>query len=243
MQYTLEIAAFNVQSALAAASAGADRIEICDNMEEGGTTPSYGTIKLLNAKLSIPVFAMLRVRGGDFCYTKEEFEVMKMDLQLFKQLGCDGIVLGFLNADGSVDKKRTSAFVEFAYPMEVTFHRAFDRAARANEALEDIINCGCQRVLTSGQMPEAGDGLPLLKQLMVQAGERIIIMPGCGIRSNNIGDIAGATGAKELHSSARLMQPTIMKFINPDMQEQLNHPMVNTKEIKAMKQVLKNIAT
>ena len=241
MPYTLEIAAFNLQSALAAAAAGADRIEICDNMEEGGTTPSYGTIKLLKQQLSIPVFAMLRVRGGDFCYTAQEFEAMKLDLGLLKQLGCDGIVLGFLLANGQVDKERTSAFVEYAYPMEVTFHRAFDRAAEPKKALEDIIDCGCQRVLTSGQMPEAGDGLPLLTQLVEQAANRIIILPGCGIRANNIAHIAKTTGATELHSSARMLQQTTMQFINPNMQEQLQHPGVDVAEIAVMKQALQSL--
>ena len=241
MNYTLEIAVFNYQSALNAANAGADRIEVCDNMHEGGTTPSYGTIKQLKRQLSIPVFAMVRARGGDFLYNESEFEVMQKDLELFKKLGCDGVVFGFLNADGTVDKIRTSRFVELAYPMEVTFHRAFDRAVDPFMAMENIIDCGCQRILTSGQKPVVDDGLSLLKELVEKAGERIIILPGSGVRSGNIKELALQTGAVELHSSARIMEPSKMQFTNELMQETLDVVNVNVEEIRKMKEELGNI--
>jgi copper homeostasis protein len=238
MTYTLEIATFNVQSALLAAKAGADRIEICDNMHEGGTTPSYGTIRLLKEKVSIPIFAMIRARGGDFCYKNEEFEVMKRDLELFKSLGCEGVVLGFLNLDGTVNKEQTRRFVDLAYPLEVTFHRAFDRAKDFLASLEDIIDCGCQRILTSGQMPIATNAMPLLKQLVEQAADRIVIMPGSGVRSGNIKSLAEHTGAVELHSSARLMQPSPMQYINGQMEETLEQVIVDVEEIAKMKKEL-----
>ncbi len=242
MKYTLEIATFNFQSGLLAAQAGADRIEVCDNMAEGGTSPSYGTIKLLKEHISIPVFAMIRARGGDFLYNEVEFAAMLKDLQLYKELGCEGIVFGFLNSDGTINKKMTRRFVEAAYPMEVTFHRAFDRSVDPLQALEDIIECGCQRILTSGQKPFAQDGIGLLKQLVDQAGERIIILPGCGVLSNNIKLLAEQTGAVELHSSAKILNPSSMKFINPLMNEILDTVSVDVEDIKKMKNELGKLA-
>lgn len=242
MKYTLEIATFNFQSGLLAAQAGADRIEVCDNMAEGGTSPSYGTIKLLKEHISIPVFAMVRARGGDFLYNEIEFEAMLKDLQLFKELGCEGVVFGFLNKDGTVNKKMTSRFVEAAYPMEVTFHRAFDRSIDPMQALEDIIECGCQRILTSGQRPVAFEGITLLKQLVEQANDRIIILPGCGVLSNNIKHLAEQTGAVELHSSAKILNTSPMQFINSLMNETLDTISVNVEEIKKMKVELEKLA-
>jgi copper homeostasis protein len=186
----LEIAVFNIESALLAVSAGADRLELCENPGEGGTTPSYGTLKIVREKVNIPVFPIIRVRGGDFLYSDDEYAVMKKDIELCKQLGFEGVVIGLLHADGSVDAERTKELVDIAYPMEVTFHRAFDRAADPLAAMETIINCGCHRILTSGQVPNAGDGKELIKQLIEQANDRIIIMPGSGVRSSNIKEIA-----------------------------------------------------
>jgi copper homeostasis protein len=184
-----------------------DRLELCENPQEGGTTPSYGTFKIVKEKISIPVFPIIRVRGGDFLYSDDEFAVMKKDVELCKQLGFEGVVIGLLHADGSVDAERTKELAELAYPMEVTFHRAFDRAADPLAAMETIITCGCHRILTSGQVPNAGDGKELIKQLIEQADDRIIIMPGSGVRSSNIKEIADYTGAVELHSSARKIMP------------------------------------
>ncbi len=234
----LEIAVFNIQSAIMAAEAGASRLELCENPAEGGTTPSYGTLKTVREKISIPVFPIIRPRGGDFLYGDEEFEVMKKDILLCKQLGFEGAVIGLLNSDGTVDKKRTTTLVELAYPLEITFHRAFDRAINPLQALEDIITCGCQRILTSGQTPSAYNGKKLIKQLIEQADERIIIMPGSGVRSNNIAALAAYTGATELHSSARKILASKMQFIQSTMEEKLENIIVDVEEIKMMKKEL-----
>lgn len=234
----LEIAVFNIQSAMLAANARADRIELCENAADGGTTPSYGTLKIIKEKISIPVFPIIRSRGGDFFYNNDEFAVMCKDVVLCKQLGFDGIVTGLLNIDASVDIARTKYLVDLAYPMEVTFHRAFDRTKDAVKSLEDIINCGCQRILTSGQMPVAVDGKNLIKQLIEMADERIIIMPGSGVRSTNIKNIAGYTGATELHSSARININSTMQFTNAAMQESMQNISVDVDEIKKMKSEL-----
>ncbi|WP_026770159.1 copper homeostasis protein CutC [Asinibacterium sp. OR53] len=230
----LEIAVFNIQSALLAATAGAHRLELCENPYDGGTTPSYGTLKTVREKISIPVFPIIRPRGGDFLYNDAEYEVICKDVQLCKELGFDGVVIGLLHADGSIDKEWTKKLVDLAYPMEVTFHRAFDRAAHPLQALEDIIACGCNRILTSGQVPNAWDGRELIKQLVEKADDRIIIMPGSGVRSSNIKALADFTGAKELHSSARELTPSGMQFQTTSMQENLQNTIVDTTEIKKM---------
>lgn len=234
----LEIAVFNISSAMAAEKAGADRIELCENPYDGGTTPSYGTLKIAKEKINIPIFPIIRPRGGDFLYNEEEFAVMKKDIELCKQLHYEGVVIGLLHANGSIDIKRTKQLVELAYPMEVTFHRAFDRAINPLEAMEEIINAGCQRILTSGQTPKAWDGKELIKQLIEQAQDRIIIMPGSGIRSNNIKEMAAFTGAIEMHSSARKSVPSSMSFLQNSMHEKLENIHVDIEEIRKMKKAL-----
>jgi copper homeostasis protein len=236
--YTLEIAVFNASSALLAASAGADRIELCDNAAEGGTTPSYGTLKLVKEKLPIPAFPIIRPRGGDFLFSDDEFDIIKKDVLLVKELGYEGLVTGFLNIDGTIDTEKTKRVVDMTYPLEVTFHRAFDRAANPLQALEDIIACGCGRILTSGQVPNAFDAKELIKQLVEQADDRIIIMPGSGVRSNNIAELAKYTGVTELHSSARMLKPSGMHYVNQSMQEDLSSVGVNVDEVKRMKEAL-----
>ncbi len=234
----LEIAVFNIQSALLAAEAGADRIELCENPADGGTTASYGTLKIIKEKIFIPVFPIIRCRGGDFFYTDEEFQVMKKDVQLCKSLGFEGIVIGLLNIDGTINMKRSSQLVELAYPLEVTFHRAFDRTRDPFNALEEIIKCGCSRILTSGQMPTAFEGKELIQQLIIKADDRIIILPGSGVRSNNIGELAQFTNTTELHSSARKMNISSMLFQNKNMQEDLHIFSVDVEEIKTMKRLI-----
>src|SRR5438477_1861278 len=199
----LEIAVYNIHSSLLAAQARADRLELCENPADGGTTPSYGTLKTVKEKISIPVFPIIRARGGDFFYSDDEFIVMQKDIVLCKQLGFEGVVIGLLNKDATVDKERTKRLIELAYPLEVTFHRAFDRTKDALQSLEDIIECNCQRILTSGQVPNAFDGKDMIKKLIEQANDRVIVMPGSGVRSNNIQELVNHTGANELHSSAR----------------------------------------
>lgn len=230
----LEIAVFSVEAALAAIEAGADRIEFCENPLEGGTTPSFGSLATLISLTSKPVFPIIRPRGGDFLYTKNEFNAMRSDVLMARKLDYPGIVIGLLNQDGSIDVERTKRLVDLANPMEVTFHRAFDRCKDPFKSLEDIISTGCKRILTSGQVPNAADAQPLLKKLVGQAGDRIIIMPGSGVRSNNIKEIIESTGAKEIHSSARKMLPTQMLYFKATMQEELLSTGVDADEIKKM---------
>src|SRR6201996_6521490 len=220
MEYVLEICAFNLASALVAQEAGADRIEFCVSPEEGGTTPSAGLIRTAREQLRIALYPIIRPRGGDFLYTEEEFRIMLRDIDYCKQVGCNGVVIGMLNKDGSVDKGRCSRLVEAAYPLGVTFHRAFDWAANPFEAMEDIIQMGCERILTSGQKPTAMEGAALIDQLVRDADDRIIIMPGSGVRSANINALAEDTGASEFHTSARLKVASGMDYVNDAMKEE-----------------------
>ena len=234
----LEIAVFSLESALIAQQSGADRIELCENPADGGTTPSYGYLKKAIEKIQIPVFPIIRPRGGDFLYTDTEWDIVLQDIQLFKDLGFSGIVTGSLNRDGLVHEAQLHRAVSLAYPMEVTFHRAFDRVSDPLIALEQVIAAGCTRILTSGLQPEVISGTPLLKQLVQQAGERIIVMPGSGVRSTNLAQLRAATGAWEFHSSARLFQPSRMNSLNLAMQENLENISVDATEISRMKQIV-----
>ena len=239
MPHKLEIIGFNIESCMAAQDAGADRIELCASPGEGGTTPSYAFIKEARKKLNIDLYVMIRPRGGDFLYTNEEFEIMKNDVMACKQLGCDGIVTGILMEDGKVDKERCKELLEYAYPLEATFHRAFDRVADPYEAMEDIIDLGFERILTSGLVPKAIDGKETLSALIKKSAERIIIMPGSGVNASNIISIAKSTGAKEFHSSASYYAESNMKYHNSLMNESLQHIAVNKEEVKAMVELLK----
>lgn len=232
MTYKLEVIGFTIESCILAQSAGAHRIELCDNPGDGGTTPSHGFIKAAREKLKIDLFPIIRPRGGDFFYSDNEYEIMKTDVKLCKQLGCDGLVIGILNADGTIDKKRNATLVELAYPLGVTFHRAFDRTADAFKAMEDIIDIGCERILTSGQRPNAMDGADMIGQLIKQAGERIVIMPGSGVRSDNIMELAKKTGATEFHTSARINTESGMLYSNAAMHENLRSVSVDADEVK-----------
>ena len=237
-RWGLEVIGFNLESCIIAQQAGASRIELCDNAAEGGTTPSYGFIKAAREKLQIDLYPMIRPRGGDFLYSEEEFEMMCEDVKVCKSLLCDGIVIGMLNADGTIDKKRCSKLVELAYPMGVTFHRAFDRTRDAFEALGTLIDIGCERVLTSGLKPNVMEGKLLLKGLVEKAEERIIIMPGAGVRSSIIKELATVTGTKEFHSSARKQVESKMNYINEEMNEQLTSIIADEEEIKNILAVL-----
>lgn len=238
--WTLEVCAFSLASCLIAEQCGAQRVELCDNPAEGGTTAGYGMLKSVREKVSLQLYPIIRPRGGDFLYDENEFDIMKKDVLFCRELGCDGVVIGILNADGTIDKTRSRRLVELAYPMGVTFHRAFDRAGEPFQAMEDIIETGCERILTSGQVPNALDGSPLIKQLIERAAERIIIMPGSGIRSANIMEIVKQTGAVEFHTSARINIKSQMQFINPNMNEELNSVMTDGKELSNIITILKN---
>ncbi len=241
MKYLLEIAAFNLSSALEAAKAGADRIELCENHAEGGVTPSYGALKLAIQQILVPVFPIIRPRGGDFLYDDCEFNALLEDVTLCKTMGFPGIVTGILMPDGRIDVNRMSRIAESAYPMELTCHRAFDRTPDPFEALEDIIACGFNRVLTSGQAKEAIQGLELIKQLVAKSGDRIIILPGAGITSENIKKVAEYTGVSELHSSARKQRQSLMDYQHPLTGAGLNTIFVDVEEVRKMKTIINSI--
>ncbi len=239
MKYILEVIAFNIESCITIEKAGAHRIELCDNPGEGGTTPSAGFIKTAREKVGIDLFPIIRPRGGDFLYSDEEFEIMRRDVQLCKELHCNGVVIGLLKKDGTIDVERTSKLVEIAYPLEVTFHRAFDRVRDAAQALEDVIQTGCTRILTSGLHPTVMEGKEVLQQLVRGASGRITIMPGSGLRAANIEAIAQHTGATEFHTSARAAVGSKMEYNNPGMNENLQYMVADKKEIEACLQVLR----
>lgn len=194
-----EICIDSVEGAIAAQEGGGNRVELCANLLEGGTTPTAGTIELARKKIDIDLNVMIRPRGGDFCYSPVEFEVMKLDIQTAKQLGANGVVIGLLNEDGSIDLERTRTLADLARPLTVTVHRAFDMTRDPFRALEDLISLGIDRVLTSGQEITVLEGLDLITELVKQAGDRIIVMPGGGITDRNIGKIVKQCQPKEIH--------------------------------------------
>jgi copper homeostasis protein len=204
---SLEVCAFNIQSCIAAEKAGAVRVELCVDPLQGGTTPSYGLIQQARERLSIKVYPIIRPREGDFFYDDAEFAIMKRDIDMCKEIGCDGISIGTLTEHGEVDVEKMKRIVEWAYPMKVTFHRVFDATNDIFKALEDLIGCGCERILTAGQKASAVEATDLLTKLVAAAGDRIIVMPGGGVRSSNIKQLL-ATNAKEFHTSGR-MKPQI----------------------------------
>ncbi len=196
----LEICANSLQSAINAQQAGAHRVELCENLEQGGTTPSYGLLTLARKNLSIKINVLIRPRPGDFLYSDLEFDILKEDIKMCKQIGVDGIVCGILLANGDVDLVRTKALVELAKPMSFTFHRAFDFTNDPFKALEDVISTGADRILTSGQQPTAIQGEHLIRELVRLSNNRIIIMPGSGVNADNI-EYLLETGATEFHMS------------------------------------------
>ncbi|HEY4325317.1 MAG TPA: copper homeostasis protein CutC [Mucilaginibacter sp.] len=212
----LEVCANSVTSALAAQNGGALRVELCENLLEGGTTPSHGEILLARKLLHIKLYVLIRPRGGDFLYTDLEYDVMTADIRYCIEAGCDGIVIGILNADGTIDKKRCSELVSLAKQcgMGVTFHRAFDMCKDMDQALEDIIEMGCERILTSGGKTTAMEGSSTIANLIKKAAGRITIMPGSGINENNAADLVRFTGASELHSTAKAPVPSKMTYVN-----------------------------
>lgn len=215
MKRILEICVESVEGAIAAQEGGADRLELCANLLEGGTTPSAGSIQLARHRLHIGLQVMIRPRGGDFCYSAIEFEVMKLDIGMARNAGADGVVLGILQTDGSVDESRTRELADLARPMNVTFHRAFDMASDPYAAMETLAAIGIDRILTSGQEGSVLEGLDLISDLVRKAGNRIIIMPGGGINERNFGRIADQSGARELHVAALVDVEGPMKFRNP----------------------------
>ena len=211
--YKFENCANSVESCLEAQRAGIDRVELCAGIPEGGTTPSYGDILVARKLLATTkLHVIIRPRGGDFLYSDLEKEIMLEDVRMARRLGVDGVVFGALTAEGDVDMEFMRQLMKEAEGMSVTFHRAFDVCRDPFLALEQIIELGCNRILTSGQMPKAEEGIVLLKQLVERAGERIVIMPGCGVNAGNIARIAQMTGTKEFHFSARSKRDSGMLF-------------------------------
>ena len=213
----LEVCAFNIQSCIIAEKVGAMRAELCDNPVEGGTTPSYGAIKQTREKISIQLYPIIRPRAGGYLYDDDEFAIMKKDIELCKQVGCDGISVGVQRENGEIDIDRMRKIVEWAYPMGGTCNRVFDGVPNALQALEDLIDCGCERILTSGQKSSAPEGTKLLAELVNTANGRIIIMPGAGVRSSNIQSLIRETGATEYHTSARKVVEPKSTHQNPDV--------------------------
>ncbi|UII33698.1 copper homeostasis protein CutC [Fulvivirga ulvae] len=197
-----EIVVYSIEAALKAQEGGADRIELCDNPGEGGTTPSYGVIEVVRQHLSIDVYIMIRPRGGDFLYSSYEFHAMKRDISQCQRLSVDGVVFGMLNADGTIDKKRCKELIDKARPLKVTCHRAFDMARDPFEALEDCIEVGFDRILTSGGQSRAIEGVDLIAELRKRAAGRIIIMPGSGVNEETVAEIVSKTEVNEIHFSA-----------------------------------------
>lgn len=212
MNFKLEVCVDSVESAVNAQEAGADRVELCDNLAEGGTTPGYGAIVSVRNNLYIDINVIIRPRGGDFLYSGIEFDIMRRDIEICGENGINGIVLGILSAGGAIDTERTSKLIELATPMRVTFHRAFDMCSDPVQGLEDVIASGAARILTSGQKNSAKDGIELIRQLAIQASDRIIIMPGGGIDETNIELIASTTKTREFHLTGRKTVDSQMIF-------------------------------
>ena len=214
----VEVCANGVESCLAAQEGGADRVELCAGIPEGGTTPSYGEIQVARRVLtSTRLHVIIRPRGGDFLYSDLEVERMAADIAVCHELGVDGVVFGCLKADGTLDMDKNRYLMQCSHGMSVTLHRAFDRAADPVQALEDAIALGFDRILTSGQQPKAMQGVELLAQLHRQAAGRIILMAGSGVTEENIRDIREATGLTEFHFSAREPHPSAMQYVNPNL--------------------------
>ncbi len=241
MKNKLEICCYSIESAIISEKAGAHRIELCDNYLEGGTTPSYAAIKQAVDLLSIPVNVIIRPRGGDFLYSDIEYKVIKNDVFVTKELNANGVVVGFLNEDGSIDEPKIKEIVELAKPMEVTFHRAFDMCKDPIIALNQLIAAGVKRILTSGQKDKAIDGIGLLTKLVKKAGNAIIIMPGSGVNETNITELIEKTKATEYHSSAKSFVKSGMKYFHSNINmvsskstDEFSKIIVDAQKVKAL---------
>jgi copper homeostasis protein len=198
--YLLEIAVQTAEAALAAERGGAGRVELCADLAVGGLTPGEELMQQVREQVRLPIFSMIRPRAGDFVYSAAEFERMREDIAVARRLRMDGVVLGLLTNDRRIDVRRTRELVEHARPLPVTFHRAFDACADLLESLEDVVNTGAARILTSGAAPTAPEGVDVLANLVAQARERVVLLPGGGLNASNIADVARQTGAREFHS-------------------------------------------
>ena len=217
MNKKIEICVDSVESCTSAEKGGADRLELCGNMFEGGTTPSYGVLELAREKVNIPIYAMVRPRGGDFCYNDIEFEIMKREIKLMKELKIDGIVFGILTKEGKVDKERCGELLNLWGSSKATFHRAIDVSSDLNKACEDIISLGFERILTSGGEANVMSGIIKLKELVEKYNNKIIIMPGSGINERNIEYINDTVNANEYHMTANKTVESVMQYRNENV--------------------------
>jgi copper homeostasis protein len=241
----LEICVDSAANALIAQAAGAGRIEFCANLPEGGTTPSAAQIGEARRGLHIPLYVLIRPRGGDFLYSDLEFEIMKSDIRFCGQAGCDGAVIGMLRADGTVDAERCRELMGIAhrYGMGVTFHRAFDRSSDLFQAMETIIDLGCERILTSGGYNTAVEGAGVIRQLIEKAGGRIVIMPGAGITPGNAAALIRNTGLTEMHGTFRNRRTSGMQYRNTNFvrqEEEYSLLLPDAEKIKSVLECMNN---
>lgn len=242
---SLEICCDSIDSVLAAERGGAQRIELCSSLLEGGLTPSAGFIRSVRANASIALFVMIRPRGGDFYYNEAEIAAMREDIVVAKSSGADGVVLGLLTEDGVVDVARTTALAQLAAPLPVTFHRAFDVSADLDRSLEDVIKAGAQRILTSGGMPEAPEGAKQIRRLVDAAGKRIKIMAGSGINSKNAAEFMAQAGVSEIHSSAKAPVRSPMRYqkdvpMGSLANDEYTRFVANEEEVRALAGILRD---
>lgn len=215
----LEIAAGSLDSALAAQAGGAARVELCGHLADGGVTPSHGLVAVARDRLAIPLHVLIRPRAGDFLYDEAELEVMLRDVEACVRLGCDGVVIGALDADGHVDRSLCRALVKAAGPLGVTFHRAFDAVHDPEAALEEVIALGCERVLTSGGRASALEGAEAIAARVRQAAGRTRVMAGAGIRPENVRELLARSGVEEVHASARVLRRSAMRWRNTGLRD------------------------
>jgi len=243
----IEVCVDSLEAALAAHRGGADRIELCAGLAEGGVTPGPGTIRHVRELLRIPMHVLVRPRPGDFLYSSDEFEVMRRDVEFSRQWGADGVVFGMLHEDGSVDTERTEELISIARPMQVVFHRAFDVSSDPFGAMDVLIGLGVDRILTSGQKATAALGAGLIRELVLRSEGRIAIMAGGGLNEENARSTVESTGVREIHASARSLRESGMLHRNPDVRmggggySEYQTSLADPNRIRAMRRALEGI--
>lgn len=247
-RFEIEVCVSSIEMAMEAQRAGADRIELCSSLVEGGITPSASLIEMSKQNLNIKTMVMIRPRGGDFCYSEIEFETMKRDISYCKEKNIEGVVFGILNPDGTIDKERTKQLVDFAHPMKVCFHRAIDMTKDYFQAFKDILECGCDRILTSGGENKAIDGLDNISQIQKISEGKIEIMVGSGVSSENAKEIYLKTKVEHFHLSAKTYKPSKMIYHNPKISmggasgiPEYDILYTDQNKIKALREVLNNL--